>query len=174
MFQVNDLIVYGNHGVCKITDIGTISMSMVDKNKQYYTLRPVYQHETVVYAPVDNGKTIMRLIISKEEAERLIDDIPRIESVWIGNEKEREVQYRASLRTCDCKELIKIIKTLYKRKQSRIENGKKVTAVDERYFRIAEEQLYGELAIALEMEKEKVGPYITDCILQKEKEKEFA
>lgn len=170
MFQVNDLIMYGNHGVCKVTDIGSINMSMIDKNKQFYTLRPVYHNETVVYAPVDNEKSVMRLIISKEEAQKLIEDIPEIESVWIGNDKEREAQYKATLRTCDCKELIKIIKTLYKRKQSRIQSGKKVTAVDERYFRMAEEQLYGELAIALDMEKDKVGPYITECISKKETE----
>ena len=78
MFQVNDLIMYGNHGVCKVMDIGPISLSMVDKNKQFYTLRPVYHNETVVYAPVDNEKSVMRMIISKEDAQKLIEDIPEI------------------------------------------------------------------------------------------------
>lgn len=167
MFQVNDLIVYGNHGVCKVEDVGTLSISMADKQKQYYTLRPVYQRESVIYAPVDNNKTIMRFVLSKEEVEALIQDIPNIESVWIGNEREREVQYRAALQTCDCRELVKIIKTLYQRKKLRIQDGKKVTVVDEKYFRQAEEQLYGELAFALEMPKDEVGAYITDSIQQK-------
>ena len=167
MFQVNDLIVYGNHGVCKVEDVGTLSISMADKQKQYYTLRPVYQRESVIYAPVDNNKTIMRFVLSKEEVEDLIQDIPNIESVWIGNEREREVQYRAALQTCDCRELVKIIKTLYQRKKLRIQDGKKVTVVDEKYFRQAEEQLYGELAFALEMPKDEVGAYITDSIQQK-------
>lgn len=167
MFQVNDLIVYGNHGVCKVENVGTLSISMADKQKQYYTLRPVYQHESVIYAPVDNNKTIMRFVLSKEEVEDLIQDIPNIESAWIGNEREREVQYRAALQTCDCRELVKIIKTLYHRKKSRIQDGKKVTVVDEKYFRQAEEQLYGELAFALEMPKDEVGAYIADSIEQK-------
>ncbi len=164
---MNDLIVYGNHGVCKVEDVGTLSISMADKQKQYYTLRPVYQRESVIYAPVDNNKTIMRFVLSKEEVEDLIQDIPNIESVWIGNEREREVQYRAALQTCDCRELVKIIKTLYQRKKLRIQDGKKVTVVDEKYFRQAEEQLYGELAFALEMPKDEVGAYITDSIQQK-------
>lgn len=168
MFQKNDIVIYGSHGVCKVTAIGTLSMSMADKDKQYYTLRPVYQPTAVIYAPVDNNKTIMRPIISKEEARNLIADVPAIESVWITNEKEREFQYKAALHTCDCRELIKIIKTLYMRKKTRIQNGKKVTAVDEKYFRLAETQLYEELAYALDMKKEQVAPYITDCILQKE------
>ena len=167
MFQVNDLIVYGNHGVCKVEDVGTLSISMADKHKQYYTLRPVYQREAVIYAPVDNNKTIMRFVLSKEEVENLIQDIPNIESAWVGNERERETQYRTALQTCDCRELVKIIKTLYHRKKSRIQDGKKVTVVDEKYFRQAEEQLYGELAFALEMPKDEVGAYIADSIEQK-------
>lgn len=167
MFQVNDLIVYGNHGVCKVENVGTLSISMADKQKQYYTLRPVYQHEAVIYAPVDNNKTIMRFVLSKEEVENLIKDIPNIDSAWIVNEREREMQYRAAMQTGDCRELIKIIKTLYQRKKSRIQDGKKVTVVDEKYFRQAEEQLYGELAFALEMPKEQVGAYITESIREK-------
>ncbi len=166
MFQVNDTVIYGNHGVCRITEIGTLSISMADKQKQYYTLRPIYQPSAVIYAPVENPKTLMRPVISKDEAQNLIKEVPSIDSVWIANEKEREHQYKAALQTCDCRELVKIIKTLYMRKAARIQNGKKVTAVDEKYFRLAEAQLYEELAYALDMEKSQIAPYISDCILQ--------
>lgn len=166
MFQVNDTVIYGNHSVCRITEIGTLSLSMADKQKQYYTLRPIYQPSAVIYAPVENPKTLMRPVISKEEAQNLIKEVPEIDSVWIANEKEREHQYKAALQTCDCRELVKIIKTLYMRKAARIQNGKKVTAVDEKYFRLAETQLYEELAFALDMEKSQIAPYISDCALQ--------
>ncbi len=166
MFEVNDTVIYGNHGVCRITEIGTLSLSMADKQKQYYTLRPVYQPSAVIYAPVENPKTLMRPVISKEEAEQLIKEVPDIDSVWIANEKEREHQYKAALQTCDCRELVKIIKTLYMRKAARIQNGKKVTAVDEKYFRLAEAQLYEELAYALDMEKSQIAPYISDHVIQ--------
>lgn len=166
MFQADDVVVYGNNGICKITDVGTISMSGVDNHRQYYTLRPVYQSETVFYVPVENMKTNIRLVITKDEAKKLIEDIADMESAWIVNEKERETQYKEALRSCDCRELIKIIKTLYQRKQSRIQDGKKVTTVDERYFHLAEAQLYEELGFALGMAKEEVGTYITNHITQ--------
>jgi len=166
MFQVNDTVIYGNHGVCKISEIGTLSISMADKKKAYYTLRPVYQPSAVIYAPVENPKTLMRPVITKEEAEKLIKEVPDIDSVWIANEKERESQYKAALQTCDCRELVKIIKTLYLRKTARIQNGKKVTAVDEKYFRLAETALYEELAYVLDMEKSMIAPYISDCVVQ--------
>lgn len=160
MFQVNDVVIYGHHGVCEITNVGTLKMPMADQEKLYYTLRPVYHKESAVYAPVENRKIIMRSVITKEEAEELIKRIPEIETVWILNEKAREVQFKEALHTCDCEELIKIIKTLYQRKKQRIESGKKVTVVDEKYFRQAEDKLYEELAFVLGMEKRDVSTYI--------------
>lgn len=161
MFQVNDVVIYGHHGVCEVVEIGTLKMPMADKEKMYYTLRPVYHRESAVYAPVENRKIVMRPVITKEEAEDLIKRIPTIETVWIVNEKAREIQFKEALHTCDCEELIKVIKTLYHRKRQRIESGKKVTVVDEKYFRQAEDKLYEELAYVLEMEKNQMGSYIS-------------
>ena len=109
----------------------------------------------------------MRPVITKDAANDLIAKIPQIETVWIINEKAREVQFKESLQTCDCVELVKMIKTLYVRKQQRIENGKKVTVVDEKYFRQAEDKLYEELAFALGMEKSKVSQYISTHMKEK-------
>ena len=72
--------------------------------------------------------------------------------------------YKEALKSCDCRKLIRIIKTLYDRKMDRIRDGKKVTVVDERYFRQAEEQLYGELAFAMEMERSQMGDYLVERI----------
>lgn len=126
------------------------------------------ESEAVVYAPVENPKSIIRPILTKEEADQLIEEIPQLESVWIPNEKEREVQYKAALKSCDCRELIRIIKTLYDRKMDRIRDGKKVTVVDERYFRQAEEQLYGELAFAMNMERSRMSEYLVERILKQD------
>ncbi len=164
MFAIDEHIIYGNHGVCKVENIGTVSLPMVDKNKIYYTLRPIYKNDAVVYAPVENPKSVIRAILTREEAEALIEEIPKLESVWIPNEKEREAQYKAALKTCDCRELIRIIKTLYERKMDRIRDGKKVTVVDERYFRQAEEQLYGELAFIMEMQRNQMSDYLVSRI----------
>ena len=40
--------------------------------------------------------------------------------------------------------------------------GKKVTVVDEKYFRQAEEQLFGELAFALDVDKTKISEMISE------------
>lgn len=167
MFQVNDRIVYGTQGVCVVTKIGKLSISVADKHRQYYTLCPIYQRDEVIYVPVDNSKIMMRPVLSREEVDALISEIAELDTVWIVNEREREAQYKAALLSCDCRELVKIIKTLYQRKQAREKEGKKVTSVDERYFSQAEDQLYGELAYVLDMEKEEVQPYIKNIVIQR-------
>ena len=62
---------------------------------------------------------------------------------------------------------IRIIKTIYLRKQKRLEAGRKVTAVDAKYFRLAEDNLYGELAISLGMPRGEVEQYITQEVEHK-------
>ena len=52
MFQVDEMIVYGKHGVCKIAAKGKLDMSMIDPNKEYYTLIPCKEKASVIYAPV--------------------------------------------------------------------------------------------------------------------------
>ena len=44
----------------------------------------------------------------------------------------------------------------------RLSSGKKSINVDDKYLSIAEQFLYGELAVALAMPKEKIREYITE------------
>ena len=165
-FEIGDFIIYGSNGVCKITDCGKLDSVCASKDKLYYTVEPYYTTGTKIYTPVDNDKVVMRPIVTKEEAISLIDEINEIENLWIADEKRREQEYKQSIQKCDCKELVRIIKTIYLRKQSRLAEGKKVTASDEKYFRIAEEQLYGELAVSLEMDKNETKEYVINRVKQ--------
>lgn len=164
MFEKGDYIVYGAAGICEVKEIGKVNIGAADKNKLYYTLEPLNAKGSAVYTPIDNTKVIMRRILTVEEAEALIRAIPEIDALWVENDKQREQIYRETMRTCDCREWIRIIKTLYLRKQDRIARGKKVTTTDERYLRMAEENLYTELSIPLGIEKEKMADYITEKV----------
>ena len=61
-----------------------------------------------------------------------------------------------------------MIKALYLRRQDRTRQGKKMTDLDERYFKTAEENLYSELALSLEMPREKVVDYIKSRVVDEE------
>lgn len=161
MFRKGEYVVCGNKGVCVVEDITTLNITGVDKEREYYILKPVYTSGSTVYVPVDSTKESIRKVLEREEANKLISGIPDIPLITIANDKLLEQEYRGCMKSNNCEEWVKIIKTIYLRKQKRLEAGRKVTAVDAKYFRIAEDNLYGELAISLDMPREEVENYIT-------------
>lgn len=156
MFEVGEYIIYGNHGVCKIEDIGNPDMPGFDENKNYYKLQPISLKSSTLYTPVDNNKVVMRRIITDEEARQLLEQIQDTPLLWIENDKQREEVYKETLKKHNCTDLIKIIKTLYVRKQERISQGKKMTFIDEKYLSISKDCLYGELSIAMDMSRDEI------------------
>jgi CarD family transcriptional regulator len=131
-----------------------------------YVLSPSSQKGGKIFTPVANAKTPMRRIMTRDEAEDLIVRIPGIKELGITNEKQREEQYKECMKTCDCGEWIRIIKTLYLRRMERTSRGKKITSVDERYLRMAEDYLYSELELVLGIPKNRVEEYIGDRVAQ--------
>ncbi len=160
MFEVGDYVVYGNTGVCKVTKVGSITGMHMPKDKMFYTLVPVYSKGSKVFTPIDSEKVIMRPVMSAIEAEELINGMKDTDELEMDDNKKRDDIIKEAMRTCDCRELLKVIKTLHARKKLRLEDGKKVTAGDEKFLHIAEENLHRELAIALGIEKTEVEEYI--------------
>ncbi len=164
MFKIGDYVAHYKEGVCEVMSIGKPDIGCLDKQKEYYTLKPLYDAGVTIYTPVDNGKGQLREVISGEEAQALIDDMRNIEMIGVTDEKRREIFYREALFKNQCREWISIIKTSYTRKMKRISSGKKVINVDDKYLNIAEKFLYGEFAVALDIPKEKVEGYITSYL----------
>lgn len=160
MFQVGDRVVYCGAGVCCIKEISTVEMDGVDKDKLFYILNPVGREDSVIYAPTENGRTVMRPVLQREEAEALIRGIPDIEPLPPIDSRSREAVCRESIKSCDCRNLIQIIKSLYLKGQARAESGRRALNADERYLRQAEDILYAELAVALDIERKSVQDYI--------------
>jgi CarD family transcriptional regulator len=160
VFEKSESVICGSKGVCSIIDVTKLNMPGVDKEREYYILKPLYMSASTVYIPVDTAEESMRKVMSKEEAEELIHEIPGIPLITITNEKLLEQEYKSCMKANRCESWIKIIKTIFLRKQKRLEAGRKVTAVDAKYYKMAEDNLYGELAVALNMPKDDVEAYI--------------
>lgn len=156
MFEVGDYVVYGNNGVCVVDEITHMEMKGVDNHKLYYRLKPVDNRGSKIFTPVDNTKVVIRRMITKKEAEELIDALPAMEPVWVPNDKQREEIYKEVVRSCDPSQWFRIILTLYNRKQERIAQGRKITSMDERYFKQVENCLYSELSLALDCNRDEV------------------
>ena len=164
MFEIGTYVVYGNTGICRIEDITTLDIPGTDKERLYYVMSPIHEQGSRDYLPVDNTRVVLREVIAPKEALELIDRIPRIEELDIGNEKLREDKYKEMARKSDCESWISIIKTVYLRRQERASQGKKITATDEQYYRLAVEHLYCELGFALDKNPDEIEQFITDRI----------
>ncbi len=167
MFEIGEYIVYGSKGVCKVEDITHLEVPGADKNRLYYVLSQFDDASGKIYVPVDNDKVIMRKVISRDDAENLIQNMPQIEELWVSDDKKREARYKEAMRTCDYREWVSIIKTLYFRKKERTAQGKKVTALDEKYLKIAENELYSELSLILNIPKKQMPDYIREQLERK-------
>ena len=164
MFAVGDYVMKTSKGVCHIDDITHLDMAGVDRDKLFYVMTPLDGKGSTLYVSVDADKSSIRAAMTKGQAEEVIDQIPNIEEAWVENDKLREQCYKDAVRSGSPEALVGIIKTIYSRKKLREDQGKKNTAVDERYFKQAEELLYAEIAFALGMNKDEVCDYITTRI----------
>ncbi|HWQ76139.1 MAG TPA: CarD family transcriptional regulator [Syntrophomonas sp.] len=159
MFKVNDYVVYGTTGVCRITDIAK-DESIGDHQTEYYVLHPVYCDNMTIKIPVKNEKVSMRAILSANEVTALIAAMPQLETVWIEDNRERNESFKTMLRRGSCQDWIKLIKTLYTEKKSRASAGKSLTNSDEEIMRTAEKQLYEEFSVVLNIPPDEVVSYI--------------
>ena len=169
MFQPGDIIVYGNTGVCKVVELSRPNLPGVDQKKEYYLLSPLFQ-DGRIYSPVDNTKVFMRPVISRQQAEELIDMIPHIQAkkiTFCGNQQLSE-QYQEYFKTHNCADLLELIMSIYAKKQQQLGNRHKIGQIDERYMKKAEELLYGELAVALEITPKEVPAYIAKRVSKTE------
>lgn len=166
MFEVGDLVQYGGMGVCRVRELRSVSAPRTQPGGQaqlYYVLQPLYQN-CEVSIPVDNKKVLMRPVITREEALALIDAIPDGEAEIYHNSSFQRLaeHYRQSIVSCDCGDLLELTRSLYAKKREAESRKKKLGVIDERFMRRAEELLFGELAVALEIEREAVPDYIAE------------
>ena len=150
MFETGEYVVYGRTGICQVTGVTTMRVDGSSGEKLYYVLRPGGETDGKIFTPVEGGK----------------------QTLSIENEKFREDSYKKCIRTCECRDLLRIIKTIYVRKQARLSHGKKTTATDERYLKLAEDHLYSEFSMLLDIPKEHMADYIEQRVHQQEEAEE--
>lgn len=141
-----DYIVYRKE-TCKI----------IEKEDGYYRLVPVNDTSIKYKVPVDSN--FLKKVITKEKIDRLLLEIPEINTIDLG-EKQIEQEYKELMKSGTHEDLVKIIKTSYLRNQIRILNNKRISEIDDEYFRRAEKYLYEEIGIVLNLSFENTKEYI--------------
>ena len=156
MFSVGDKIIYGENGVCTVESIGPLSMAGAPKDKLYYYLSPLIGSGTY-FAPVDSG-AYMRPVMSRDEAEALIDAMPGIQPAICTDNRFNHVDafYKELFKQHSCEALVSIVKGL----KSRMSDRKTKSSRAEATMKRAKDILHGELSVALEIDVKDVEDYI--------------
>ena len=53
-----------------------------------YKLTPRFVKGSTIYAPVENEKTVIRSVMSREEAQAVLNRVKQLETLWVKDEKE--------------------------------------------------------------------------------------
>lgn len=160
MYRVGEKIIYGENGVCTVEKIEPLGMSGASKDKLYYHLIPLIGSGTY-FTPVDSG-AYMRPVMSREEAEALIDAMPGIEPAVCNDNRFNHVDafYRELFKLHTNEALVSVIKGLNCRMAEKKTRSTRAEATMKR----AKDILHGELSVALEMDMAQVEHYILDRI----------
>lgn len=159
MYAIGEKIIYGENGVCTVSKVAPLDAS-VGSDKLFYHLEPLIG-SGVYFAPIDS-KAYMRPVMSREEAEALIDSIPSIKPAVCRDNRFNHVDafYKELFRQHSCEALVSIVKGLYLRMNEKKTKSSRAESTMKR----AKDILHGELSIALGMEVFEVEDYIRERI----------
>ena len=158
MYSVGDKIIYGENGVCTVAKVAPLDMSGASADKLFYHLEPLIG-SGIYYTPVDS-QAFMRPVISREEAEALIDSIPSIAPAICYDSRFNHVDafYRELFKLHTNEALVSVIKGLRCRMATKKTRSSRAEATMKR----AKDILHGELSVALDIEFDQVESYIRE------------
>ena len=154
MFKIGQYLVY-KKDVCILKDI---------KEKEgttYYQLIPTNDETLKIEIKADTEG--LREVISKKDIDNLINSIPSID-VLDCSDRLIELEYRNLISNGDKESLIKVIKTAYLRNKERLDHKKKLCEKDVNYLEKAENLLYNEFSVVLNLTIDEIRKYIMNIV----------
>ena len=167
MYEIGEKVLYGIHGICRVSDT---EERMVDRVKrQYLVLEPVDQAGAKFYVPTHNAAALAKLrpLLTREALEELLRSEEARQDSWIADENERKQSYRELINSGDRVALIRMVGSLHRHKQEQIEAGRKFHQSDENFLRDAEKLLSAEFSTVLGIEPGQVGSYVISAMNEK-------
>ena len=160
MYQLGDRVVYGIHGVCVIADM---EERTVDRKKvSYFVLEPLDQPGSRYYVPSQNPVALgkLRPVLSREEMDALQNSAEVRMDAWIPDENQRKLRYRELISSGDRSALLCMVGTLYRHKNTLVDQGKKFHLCDDNFLRDAEKLLTSEISLVFDIEPAQVCAYL--------------
>ena len=133
MFAINEYVYYASEGVCRIADICRAPLKGMPEDRQYYVLHSVHSNGGVLYVPTDSDGVFLRRLLTADEADRLVDEIPKMQVFEEPNAKALRLRYIEAMHTHAPEEWIRVIKTVRGRME-RLSKGARAQRLSEKLF----------------------------------------
>jgi len=161
-YNKGEYVQYALNGVCLIEDIKSINIDRSKNPKDFYVLKPTGANTSKIYVPVENEMLVskMRPLLTKKEADALIDSLKDDKIDWIEDRKLRNTTFGSIIKESNPKELLKLVGCIYIQKQKLISEGKKLSGTDEKQLAQAEALIENELSFILNLEHKGLESYI--------------
>ena len=160
MFQVGDMVCYGTTGACQITSHEARRYG--DNVQNCFVLKPVFDKSMTICVPDGNPVLMGRMhpVMTRDEILALIRELPNEKVECDTNPDARKQYYNETLKNGDHRELLRMVKSIYNFKKKRHAMGKRLSGFDENAMREAENMLYTEFALVLDIQPKEVVPFI--------------
>ena len=166
MLEIGEKVVY-QHRVCTVTGIRE---AYID-GRDYYELEALYERALKLFTPVEKAvPPDFRPVMTEREALSLIDSIKDIDDITPEEiessatsapfDRREESEYSRRLHYFSPDQLIRIMRFSYERSQARSARGRAATETDKRYLRLAQDLLCDELAVSLNLDREKTPEFL--------------
>ena len=158
-FNVNDAVIHCREGLSTI--IGSKEMN----GKDYFLVQANRMSGETFYVPVESAGSIIRHIMSAEEADELLRYLKAIDREINTNTKQRRDAYKRRLSSGDVKDIAYLYRQLYFYTIDSNENPDiKLGPVDLEMLNYASNMLLDELTITYKQSREEIEEFIAKRI----------
>lgn len=160
MFSIGDLVVHPMHGAGVIDDI--VRERVAGTTKEYYVFK-MPMGGLILKIPTENSQAIgIRKVISKGEADELLDEIPSIAVEHNANWNKRYQENLMRLKSGDLREVAQVIKGLMRRDTLR-----GLSTGERKMLHSAKQIMISELVLVLDSDYKSVEGQLDRAMSQK-------
>ena len=160
MFKINESVVHCREGLSTILSVSSIN------GKDYFLVKTHQASGETIYVPVETANSIIRPILSKEEADEVLKYIKSIEKEFNNNTKQRRDAYKRRLSSGDVNDIAYLYRQLYFYDLIGGENNEeiKLGPVDIEMLSYAKNMLLDEFAISFKIDRNEIEQFIENRI----------
>lgn len=157
---VGSYVLYGKTGVCLVQEQKTITVGK--ESNRYYVLCPVSDGRSSLFVPCDNEVLLSKMcpLLTRAEIDALLSDADSERLEWIDDRSARIAFYRTVTTGNDRRLLIRLIYCLFRKKEERQAQGKRLSTMDEATLQECLRLIDEEFSMVLGISSREVNGYI--------------